>query len=95
MAKDSAPDFYINRARKTPKEMATQDVAALLLAKNLQMLTGDPTKIHETLEIVSEHPARMLGVVTVLLNVTGGLAAHSPGGLPALAAYFTNEAAYG
>lgn len=91
----TAPDFYINKARKTPKELATQDVAALLMAKNLQMLTGDPSKIHETLEVVSEHPARLLAVTSVLLNIVGGLAAHSPQGMAGLSAYFLNEAAYG
>lgn len=91
----AVPDFYIGKARKTPRELATQDVAALFLAKNLQMLTGDPSKIHETMEIISEHPARLIAVTAIMLNVVGGLAAQSPGGMAGLSQYFMNEAAYG
>lgn len=86
------PDFNIHQRHSTG-DLATRDTAMVLLGKMMDDYYGEKKYVPEAIEVIIEDPKRMLGVTMVLLNITSGLAMHSPGGMRGLVDHFLNEAA--
>jgi hypothetical protein len=89
------PDIPIINQRRTHNdgELATLDVAGLLVGALLKETTGDPTQLYESLETIMEQPHRALGTMTLLVKLVGRLAQGGgcPGGLQGLANYFLDQ----
>lgn len=78
--------------RRGETEQALQDFTALLIAANLKFLTGDATKVHETMEEIISHPKRVSGVLYLMLkNLEGITISFYPGGLVALCNYYIDQ----
>lgn len=83
--------------KRTAGEQTTLDTTALLIAKLLQRgdnmdYKGDATKLHETMDAIMQHPARVGGCALMLLNMIARMSdAYYPGGLQNLVDYYVTE----